>query len=461
MIGSSWAKKTDLMHPLNIAVIGSGISGLSAAWLLDKAHTVTLLEADDRIGGHTNTIDMPVGDRTIPVDTGFICFNEATYPNLTAMFRHLDVEVHPTNMSFAASLANGAYEYSGGTYTGMLGQPSNIFKPSHWRMIRDILRFFKEAPQDLPTLDDDETLHQYLDRRGYCSEFSDNHLLPMAAAIWSSKLGDMTNYPAKSFIRFFQNHGLLQVDGRPLWGTVKGGSQCYVEKLLGGSDISVRSNSPVSEIHRMADGVEVQTASGERLHFDQVVIASHADQALAMLGDPSHAEQTLLGSFDYSRNHAVLHRDRRLMPKRKLTWASWNYLDFAQSLDQRRDADKDLCVTYWMNSLQSLPTRENVFVTLNPPEGFDIDKVAGRFDYMHPVFDPAAMRAQKQLWSLQGVNRTWFCGAHFGAGFHEDGLQSGLAVAEQLGGVRRPWNVANESGRIHLSPAQELSEAAE
>ncbi len=449
------------MKPLNIAVIGSGISGLSAAWLLSQNHNVTLLESDERIGGHTHTVDMDINGQIVPVDTGFICFNEATYPNLTALFKHLDVPVHDTNMGFAASLANGAYEYAGGTYFGMIGQLSNVAKPRHWRMIKDILRFFREAPKDLPNLDDTETLEAYLKRCNYGDEFIDHHLLPMAAAIWSSKLDDMTSYPARSFIRFFLNHGLLQVEGRPMWGTVIGGSRTYVEKMLASSNIQVETGNGAVSVERNPHQAIVHTTRGETRSFDHVVVASHADQALAMLADPSAAEQNLLGAFQYARNEAVLHRDRKLMPKRKLTWASWNYIDYAPSLYHPRGANRDLCVTYWMNSLQKLPVKDNVFVTLNPPQDMQIDNVTARIDYMHPVFDPAAMQAQRELWSLQGVNRTWYCGAHFGAGFHEDGLQSGLAVAEQLGGIRRPWDVENESGRIHISHMSEALEAAE
>ncbi|MEM8749072.1 MAG: FAD-dependent oxidoreductase [Pseudomonadota bacterium] len=457
------------MQSLKIAVIGSGISGLSSAWLLDQKHDVTLFEADNRLGGHTNTFDMDIDGKTVPVDTGFICFNEQTYPNLTALFKHLDVPIHPTDMNFAASMASGQYEYAGGTYTGLIGQPANLFRMSHWRMVRDILRFFKEATRDLDTLDDDESLASYLARKGYSDAFVDLHLLPMAAAIWSSKLEDMTTYPAKSFIRFFQNHGLLQVYGRPRWGTVNGGSKVYIERLLATSNFKTRLGAPVVEILRRPDGVMVKTAGGEAEKFDQIVIASHGDQALAMLGDPSAEEREILGAFHYAKNHAVLHRDRRLMPKRRLTWASWNYLDFAPSMDRTRDEERDLCVTYWMNSLQNLPTREQVFVTLNPSPGIKIDHVAARFDYTHPIFDADAMNAQREIWSLQGVNRTWFCGAHFGAGFHEDGLQSGLAVAEQLGGLRRPWadgadtnwDIERESSRIHVWDSVEQREAAE
>lgn len=451
------------MTRLSIAVVGSGISGLAAAWLLSKHHDVVLIEAEDRLGGHTNTVRVPVADAggkgDIAVDTGFICFNHITYPNLVTLFEHLDVPVHETRMSFSASLASGGYEYSGGTYQGLVAQPSNLFRKSHWQMIADILRFFREAPAALEALDETTTIAQYLRDNRYSRPFIDRHLLPIAAAIWSGTPDSMLDYPARAFIRFFQNHGLLQVDGRPKWGTVDGGASRYIDAMLGSSGIEVQTGAPVAKIVRRADGVVLHFGKNLARLFDQVVIATHADQALAMLEKPSTRERALLGAFRYSRNRAVLHKDRSLMPKRRLAWASWNYLDFRDSLN--RPVGDDLCLTYWMNSLQNLPTGEQIFVTLNPPEDRQIEQVSGEYDYTHPIFDTKALTAQQDLWSLQGVNRTWFCGAHFGAGFHEDGLQAGLAVAEQLGGERRPWTVENESGRIALPDETRQVEAAE
>ena len=271
------------MTSLKIAVVGSGISGLSAAWLLGKRHDVTLIEADDRLGGHTNTVTAEIDRQAIDIDTGFICFNSATYPNLIALFDHLNVPVHETSMSFSASLAGGAYEYSGGTYTGMLAQLSNAFRPGHWRMIRDILRFFKEAPADLEVVTNRETIGEYLKSRGYSEEFRDRHLIPMAAAIWSSGFCDMLNYPARSFIRFFENHGLLQVSGRPKWGTVNGGSKQYIDKFLADTPMQVVTGAGVERVVRNESGVVLHTKDGVARPFDQVVIATHADQALAIL----------------------------------------------------------------------------------------------------------------------------------------------------------------------------------
>lgn len=438
------------MNSLKIAVIGSGISGLSAAWLLSKNHKVTLIEAEDRLGGHTNTVPIEIDGRLLPVDTGFICFNDATYPNLIAFFDHLGVAVHKTTMSFAASLGGGAYEYAGGRWLGMVAQPKNVLRPGHWRMIRDILRFFREAPASLENISDRETIAQYLARNGYCEEFTQRHLLPMAAAIWSSKLEDMLAYPARSLMRFFHNHGLLKLANRPMWRSVSGGARAYIDKVLADTAIDVRTAMPVSRIDRREVQPVIHFQNGNSERFDQVVIATHADQALSLLEQPSEAERDLLGAFDYSPNEAVLHRDPRFMPKSKMAWSSWNYMDWDADWKGGREIarSRDLCVTYWMNSLQQLDTREDVFVTLNPPEDARISNVAGRFHYTHPVFDQKALNAQRQLWSLQGIRNTWFCGAHFGSGFHEDGIQSGLAVAEQLGGMARPWSVENESGRI-------------
>ena len=453
------------MTKLNIAVIGSGISGLSAAWLLSKTHRVTLFEADDRIGGHSNTVTMDINGNPVDVDTGFICYNEATYPNLIALFDHLDVPSHDTSMSFSASMGGGAYEYSGGTWLGLGAQPLNMLRPSHWRMMKDIVRFFREGGNGIDTIAENVTIGDWLQQHGYGEEFRTRHLIPMAAAIWSSSTGDMMAYPARAFLRFFQNHGLIQLYQRPKWKSVLGGSKVYVQRMIEDGDFETVAGHPVTKIIRDTNGVTLFGPDGHPKRFDHVVIASHADQALAMLDAPDENESELLGAFDYSKNHAVLHRDRRYMPKRKLAWASWNYIDWGASpLSQdRTTSGDDLCLTYWMNALQQLPTQEDVFVTLNPPVEAAIENVAARFDYTHPIFDTAALAAQAELWSLQGTNNTWYCGAHFGAGFHEDGIQSGLAVAEQLGGVRRPWNVANESYRITLShgAADSLPVAAE
>ncbi|WP_320202920.1 NAD(P)/FAD-dependent oxidoreductase [Agrobacterium rosae] len=437
-----------------IAVIGSGISGLSAAWLLDKSADVTLFEAEGRLGGHANTVsvDQP-GKAAIAVDTGFIVYNERNYPNLVALLDHLGVETSASDMSFAASLRGGQMEYSGTDINGLFGQRSNLLRPRFWSMVRDVMRFYKRAPDLLkdPSLQT-ISLGDYLDANGYSLSFVDDHLLPMGAAIWSTTAADMRSYPLQAFIRFFVNHGLVQLADRPQWRTVKGGSREYVSRLMSQFKGTVVVDSQIAGVQRSSDSVKVLDRSGQLLTFDDVVIATHADQALALLPDADEQERSLLGAFDYTRNAAVLHSDDSLMPKRRNVWSSWNYLSEPNST-----GTEQLCVTYWMNRLQNIDEKTPLFVTLNPSRPIDPAKLIRAFDYTHPLFDTKALDAQKQLWSLQGRRNTWFCGAHFGSGFHEDGLQSGLAVAEALGGVKRPWTVENESGRIFLAQEKALA----
>ena len=428
---------------LDIAVVGSGVSGMSCAWLLSARHRVTLYEAAARIGGHTNTIDVGGAGGTA-VDTGFIVYNTATYPNFIAMLDHLGVATQPSDMSFAVSLHDGALEYAGTDIAGLFAQRRNLFRPRFWSMLRDIGRFYRDAPRHAAQLErEGTTLGDYLSQQRYGAALRDDHLLPMAAAIWSGGTATLRDIPAAGFIRFCENHGLLKLSGRPQWRTVAGGSAAYVRKLTAPYAERIRRGEPVVSLRRSADGVELRTANGGGQRFDHVVIATSAPRALAMLHDATAAERTLLGSFRLTRNLAVLHTDPTLMPKRRAVWASWNYLG------QRNNA-ANVCVTYWMNRLQTLPGPRQFFVTLNPPRPPAAGTLLHSEVYEHPVFDTAAARAQRALWSLQGVRRTWFCGAWFGAGFHEDGLQAGLAVAEQLGGIERPWRVAAPSGRIHV-----------
>ncbi len=435
------------MNRLSIAVIGSGISALSAAWHLSRQHRVTLFERDSRLGGHSNTVDVNTGDGSVRVDTGFIVFNPASYPNLVALFDHLGVDTPDTNMTFSASLDDGGYEYSGSGALGLFGQMSNLASPGHWRMIADITRFFKQASADASSIDVTLSLGDWLRQNRYSEAFVRNHLTPMAAAIWSTPSAQVLDFPAASFMRFFANHGLLKVRNRPAWRTVAGGSRQYVQKLVAEGRFDVRTNCGVAGVSRQPDGVTIRDCHGRAHRFDHVVIGTHADEALAMLDDADAMESGLLGKFGYSNNLAVLHTDPAHMPRRRRLWSSWNYIERADEAGQ-----KQLTVSYWMNSLQPLKTDTDLFVTLNPSGAVDPSRVLRQFNYTHPMFNSAAMTAQQDLWDLQGRRRTWFCGSYFGYGFHEDGLQSGLAVAEDLSGIERPWQVDDPSGRIHRKP---------
>ena len=437
------------IKPLKIAVIGSGISGLSAAWLLNKQHKVTLFEKDDRPGGHSNTVNVPTQDGPLAVDTGFIVYNPVNYPNLVEFFETLGVPSQNTDMSFGVSINEGALEYSGCGLKGLFAQKRNLFRPGYWRMLSDLLRFYREAPEliDAPDVQT-QTLGEMLKSRGYGSAFIHQHLIPMGAAIWSTPADQMLAYPAVTFLRFCQNHGLVQLKDRPQWRTVTGGSREYVSRICRELGTGVRLNSRIHKIHRRNGKVVVEFLHGATETFDHVVLACHADQALELLENPTEQENRLLSCFPYQRNRAILHTDTALMPRRRQAWASWNYLTDAQHPKGQPDA---ISVTYWMNSLQHLPQEHPVFVTLNPTQEPGDGHILRSFLYDHPVFNLDSIAAQKSLWSLQGKQNTWFCGAYFGYGFHEDGLQAGLAVAEQLGGTPRPWTLQNPSSRIHVT----------
>ena len=430
-------------HPLSIAVVGSGISGMSAAWLLSKNHRVTVYEKNDRIGGHSNTATVETASGMTAVDTGFIVYNERNYPNLTALFEHLGVPTKPSDMSFSASLDDGRFEYSGSGLGGLFAQPRNLLRPRMWSMLRDLRRFYQQAPQDVAQLEGTVTLGDYLEKNRYGRNFIHDHLLPMGAAIWSTPVDDMLDYPLEAFVRFCSNHGLLQLRDRPAWRTVSGGSREYVRRLTEPYAGQILLNTGVGSIQRMADGVRIEDRQGETRYFDHVVIAAHANEALNLLDDADSAERQLLGAFRYERNLAILHSDTRLMPRARKAWSSWNFLG---GRGHERD---NVSVTYWMNRLQSLNTPTPLLVTLNPLHPPRDGSILRSYIYDHPLFDQAAIRAQRLLWNLQGARRTWYCGAYFGHGFHEDGLQAGLAVAEQLGGQSRPWKVVGMNDRIH------------
>jgi len=447
---------------MRIGVVGSGAGGLAAAWLLAKNHEVVLLEAEPRPGGHAHTawVDASKGnlvnqgeaeqsDVSVAIDTGFIVYNEVTYPNFTAWMSELSVATQPTNMSFAVSRNDGGFEYAGGTKTGLFAQPANLFKPRFWRMCRDLVRFYRQSVAESTQIGD-ETLGEFLTRGGYNSDFVNDHLLPFGAAIWSTPQHKMLDYPVASFVRFCENHGLLKLANRPQWRTLSEGSASYVNKVVSalGSRSEVLLNFEVGQVRRENDSVTVTSRDGRSERFDQVVLACHADQALQMIESTTETEANLLKCFAYENNRALLHTDSALMPRRRAAWASWNYVEHAGC-----DTNTPPGVVYWMNKLQNLPCQRDFFVSLNPVREPSDGSVVRSMQYAHPVFNHATMDAQKHLWELQGKDRLWFCGSYFGAGFHEDAVQSGLAVAEQLGASRRPWSVRDESSRIHLNNA--------
>lgn len=435
--------------PRRIAVIGSGIAGLSAAWMLSGTNQVVIYEAEPRLGGHAHTVDVRTGTSETAVDTGFIVYNESNYPNLVALFDHLGVPTQESEMSFSASLNGGSFEYSS---SAIMAQPSNILSARFWRMLRDLTRFYRDAPALLSRTDlQGTTLGEFLDDGGYAQCFVEDHLLPIGAAIWSASTSQMRDYPLFAFIRFFESHGLLKLAGRPKWRTVTGGSRSYVDRIAAVTAATVRLGCAAQRVARLPDGVMVTDAAGNADRFDEVVIATHADQALQLLADPDQSEFELLGAFRYTSNGAVLHSDRNLMPRRRLAWSSWNYVAGTTG------ADDALCVTYWMNRLQNLDPRHPLFVTLNPSRPIAPEQVLRSFVYRHPLFDSAALAAQRQLWRLNANRNTWFCGSYFGYGFHEDALQSGLAVAEALSGVARPWSVSGKATRIATPPDLETA----
>ena len=411
---------------MRVAVIGTGISGMLAAYLLAPEHDLTVFEANDYIGGHTNTIKTEMDGKPYAVDTGFIVYNDWTYPNFIKLMAKLGVESQASSMSFSVKCEKTGLEYNGTSLNSLFAQRVNFLRPSFYLMIRDILRFNRESVSILDTGNESVTLGEYLRENGYSKQFAEHYIIPMGSAIWSAAPEDMLKFPLYYFVRFFKNHGMLSVNERPQWRVIRGGSSRYVAALTQGFRDRIRLNSPVQAVRRFPDGVEVTPKNGKPEKFDKVIIAAHSDQALKMLADPSADEKKILGAMPYQENEAVLHTDASLLPKRRLAWASWNYHLLASK--QAR-----VSVTYNMNILQTLDSPRPFCVTLNRTPDIDPAKILRRITYHHPVYNAGSIEAQKHHALINGVNSTYFCGAYWGYGFHEDGVKSALEVAKYFG----------------------------
>lgn len=414
---------------MRIAVIGGGISGMLSWYLLQRNYDVTLLEANDYLGGHTATVDVEVHGQHYAIDTGFIVFNNWTYPIFNKFIAELGVAALPTEMSFSVKNTQNNLEYNGNTFASLFAQKRNIFRPSFWKMLLEITRFNKLGKQLVAAdhTDLDLELGAFLDKHGFGAGIRDNYLLPMGAAIWSAGLTEMPQFPVRFFLRFFNNHGLLNINDRPQWSVIKGGSRSYVEALLAkvGTD-KLRLNQKIAGVTRQADGITVHYADGKTEQFDKVVFACHSDQALALLKDPSVEETAVLGGIAYQQNEVVLHTDTRLLPVRKAAWASWNY-----NLDSQI-SDKST-LTYNMNILQCLTAPVTFCVTLNNTANIAKDKILGVYHYAHPVYNPMTIACQQRRAEINGQRNSYFCGAYWYNGFHEDGARSAVDVAAMLG----------------------------
>ncbi|UZE97770.1 NAD(P)/FAD-dependent oxidoreductase [Alkalimarinus alittae] len=413
----------------NIAIIGSGIAGLTAGYLLSKKHNVTLFEANDYLGGHTHTRNVELGGKTYPVNTGFIVFNDWTYPNFIELMAQLKVQSEVSDMSFSVRCENTGLEYNGTSLNSLFAQRLNMAKPSFIRMIFDIIRFNKQTVDALKneTVTDDQTLGEFVKEHGYSEAFVNYYIVPMGAAIWSASVDVMMEFPLRFFLRFFNNHGMLSVDDRPQWRVISGGSRSYIEPITRPYKDNIKLNTAIVSVARDDKGVELTDDAGKKYQFDQVVFGCHSDQALRMLEQPTDKESEILGQLPYQMNQVVLHTDERLMPKKKLAWAAWNY-----HIPQR--ANDCAMVTYNMNILQNFDDApETLLVTLNRSHEIDPSKIIDSYQYSHPVFTLDGVKAQQRHSEISGHNRTHYCGAYWFNGFHEDGVNSGLRVAEAFG----------------------------
>jgi predicted NAD/FAD-binding protein len=412
---------------MKIAIIGSGIAGNTVAWHLHRQHDITVFEAGSHVGGHTHTHNIEHEGRRYDVDTGFIVFNDRTYPNFIALLEELGVAWQPSHMSFSVRCETSELEYNGTTLNSLFAQRRNLLKPAFYRMIRDILRFNRESLELLENADEIR-LGEYLQRQRYGREFIDYYIMPMGAAIWSTAPQQMMNFPARFLVRFFHHHGMLTIDDRPQWRVIEGGSRRYVEALTAGFRDRIRLNTPVAQVRRLKQSARITPAGGAEEVYDWVFFACHSDQALAMLGDASAQEREILGAIPYQENTVVLHSDRRLMPQRKLAWAAWNY-------HVPQQASERVAVTYDMNILQGLQSSEPLLVTLNHTHDIAPNKVIKQLTYHHPLYTTEGADAQARHHEISGVNRTAYCGAYWRNGFHEDGVVSALAALHHFTGA--------------------------
>jgi predicted NAD/FAD-binding protein len=423
---------------MKIAIIGTGIAGNVVAYKLRQEHDITVFESGAYVGGHTNTVDVYEDGRKLAVDTGFIVFNDRTYPNFIQLLDEIGQDSQPSEMSFSVQAEDGRLEYSGSSLNALFAQRRNIVRPPFYRMIRDILRFNETALPETARLDDSTTLGNYLAEHGYSHEFVDHYLVPMAAAIWSAEPVSVLDMPVKFLLQFFANHGLLQISDRPVWHVIKGGSRQYVNKLVAQHRDRIRLNSPVKTVRRVDDRVELRTAAGGREVFDSVFVACHSDQALSLLVDATPDEREVLGAIRYQQNEAILHVDDSLMPKRRRAWAAWNY-------HIPQDSTRHVAVTYNMNILQGLDAENQYLVTLNNDQYIDPGKIIRRVQYEHPVYSRESVAAQQQQAHINR-DRTFFCGAYWRNGFHEDGVVSALSALGHFEGRR-------SHGKLHLRRA--------
>ena len=427
-----------------IAVIGGGISGLSAAWHISKNMNVVLFEESNRLGGHANTIEIKKNQTKVPLDIGFMVYNETNYPNLTNFFKILRVSTSDANMSFTFSDYEKNYEYSGSGLKGYFGQYKNIFNPQHLQLFNNIRKFYSKAEKVIPKYAPETSLGKFLESEGFPHYFVDNHILPMSAAIWSNGPKNMLDYPVHDFVSFFSNHGLLKYSNRPQWKSIKGGSQEYIKKIIKTSSFRTITNSQVIRIEKSNKGYNLITSKNDSYYFDILIFACPADKAKKIIGETDLELSSILEKFKYQKNTAILHNDIRQMPINRKLWSSWNYIRKNKSMEN------NLSVTYWLNNIQHVQSKENFFLTLNPCDYIDNQHIYKSTSFYHPIFNTNNKNLKSKIINRQGNKNIWVCGSYLGYGFHEDGIQSGLNVAEAINKNKRPWTVNVSWNRIAI-----------